>query len=546
MTIAIYSRKSKFTGRGESIANQVELCRQRTREYIAIKNVPETGVKILIYEDEGFSGKNTARPEFQRMLAAVRAGEIDCVVCYKLDRISRNVGDFAHTYETFERHGADFLCAGETYDTTTPAGRAMMGMVSVFAQMEREVTAERIRDNMHMLARSGRWLGGHTPTGFRSTKDDRVDVEGKIRAAFKLTPVKDEMDLVAFIYSKFTELKSIAGTARYLLLHDIRTKNGNNFTSVAVREILRNPVYCIAGQEAGDYFREKGADICFSDNELDNRRGFMPYNRTSSKKERQQRNDIGNWLVALGRHDGIIPPDTWVKIQRILDAKQVKDKSAVRTPHKSQALLSGLLICKRCNSAMRPHVHTSRKTKDGAAPYYYICELKERSAKARCAMDNAGGALIDRAILDELAGYEREDSSVHRSLRELRRRISDKNDPADDAPGFLASELASKLKQIDRLLDALGDGGQDAFADLTRRRINALAAQCAHLQNEIDKAALTNTPNNHDIRTVAAALKVLKDTMHTANAAEKRELIRSTVSRILWDGEQAHIYLIGD
>jgi len=160
VTIAIYSRKSKFTGKGDSIANQIEMCRQRALQYLSMKNISENDARIIVYEDEGFSGKNTARPEFQKMLAAVKSGEINCVICYKLDRISRNVGDFAQTYETFEKHRVDFLCAGETYDTTTPAGRAMMGMVSVFAQMEREVTAERIRDNMHLLARSA--LAGRT------------------------------------------------------------------------------------------------------------------------------------------------------------------------------------------------------------------------------------------------------------------------------------------------------------------------------------------------------------------------------------------------
>jgi len=147
MTIAIYSRKSKFTGKGESIANQIELCKQEARQYLSKKSITEADAKILLYEDEGFSGKNTARPEFQRMMAAIRAKEIDCVICYKLDRISRNVGDFARTYEDFEKNKVDFLCVNEKYDTTTPAGRAMMGMVSVFAQLERETTAERIRDN---------------------------------------------------------------------------------------------------------------------------------------------------------------------------------------------------------------------------------------------------------------------------------------------------------------------------------------------------------------------------------------------------------------
>ena len=579
MTIAIYSRKSKFTGRGDSIANQIELCKQRAQQYLAQKNMSESEVKILIYEDEGFSGKNTVRPEFQKMLAAVKSNEINCVVCYKLDRISRNVGDFAQTYETFEKHSVDFLCAGETYDTTTPAGRAMMGMVSVFAQMEREVAAERIRDNIHMLARSGRWLGGHTPTGFRSCKEERVDVEGKARSAFMLVPVKKEMELVEFIYQKFIELQSVSGTMRFLIQHDIRTKNGNDFTNISVREILRNPVYCTAGQEAGDYFREKGADICFEEAELDDKHGFMPYNRTSSGKDRQIRNEIGDWLIAVGKHEGVISSDVWVKIQRILDAKRARSKSVVRTPYKSGALLSGLLVCSQCKSAMRPHVHSNRKHKDGTIPYYYICELKERSSKVRCAMDNANGLVVDKVVLDELLNYECEDSSIHRSLRELKERLMNKKESEDDKLGFLEMELESKRKQIDKLLDAIGAGGAvgaggaigadgairtddadgtdgangaddgDAFIGLTRSRINAISEQCKQLENEIEKAVINNaiySDYEGQVQAVMASLKKLRETVHTATPVEKRELLRSTVERIVWDGERAYIFLLGE
>jgi site-specific DNA recombinase len=549
VTIAIYSRKSKFTGKGDSIANQIEMCKQRAKHYLNMKNIPETDAKILIYEDEGFSGKNTARPEFQKMLAAVKANEINCVICYKLDRISRNVGDFAQTYEIFEKYKVDFLCAGETYDTTTPAGRAMMGMVSVFAQMEREVTAERVRDNMHMLARSGRWLGGHAPTGFQSEKEERV-VDGKTRSVFKLVPVKDEMELVRFIYQKFMELQSISGTARYLVKNNIHTKNGNDFANISVKDILRNPVYCIAEDEARNYFRENGADICFEENELDNKHGFMPFNRTSSGKDQQVKNEIKEWMIAVGKHDGTIPADDWVKAQRILDAKQKKYEGVVRTPYKSQALLSGLLVCSRCGSAMRPHIHTSRKNAEGIVPYYYICELKERSSKTRCDMCNANGAILDKVILDELMSYEHEDSSIHRSLLELKERLANKKESENKQQGFLETELETKQKEMDNLIAAIAKvGAQDVFTEQVRAKVNTLAEQCKRLENEIEKAALNNTIYNDyesQTRAVADTLKKLKDTMLTATIVEKRELLKSTIERIVWDGEQAHFFLLGE
>jgi site-specific DNA recombinase len=549
MTITIYSRKSKFTGKGDSIANQIEMCRQRAQHYLSTKKVQETDAKILVYEDEGFSGKNTARPEFQKMMAAVKAGEINCIVCYKLDRISRNVGDFAQTYETLERQKVDFLCASETYDTTTPAGRAMMGMVSVFAQMERELTAERVRDNMHLLARSGRWLGGHTPTGFQSLKEEQVDVEGKTRSACKLIPVKKEMELVEFIYKKFLELQSISGTMRYLVQHNIRTKNGNDFTNVAVREILRNPVYCIAGQAASEYFREKGADICYEENELNNKQGFMSYNRTSSGKDQQTKNEINDWLIAVGKHDGVIDSGTWVKIQRILDAKRIKNKSIVRTPYKSEALLSGLLVCKKCNNAMRPHIHTSRKNAAGITPYYYICELKERSSKARCDMCNANGAVLDKMIMDELMNYEHVESSIHKSLLELKERLANKKETEGSKLGFLESELEAKQKQMDKLIYALaGSEVQDTFYELTRQKVNELGEQCKQIKNELEKTALNNAiydDYENQTKAISDALKKIKETVQTATLVEKRGLLKSTIERIVWDGEKADIFLLG-
>ena len=177
---AIYSRKSKFTGKGESIENQIELCRQ----HIKLHHENVTEEDILIFEDEGFSGGNVNRPQFQAMMKQIRANQIQAVVCYRLDRISRNVGDFAKLKDEFDYYNVEFTSIRDDFDTTSPSGRAMMMMVSVFAQLERETTAERIRDNMHELAKSGRWLGGTTPTGYKSTQIvGSVTVDGKERKA---------------------------------------------------------------------------------------------------------------------------------------------------------------------------------------------------------------------------------------------------------------------------------------------------------------------------------------------------------------------------
>ena len=162
MVIFIYSRKSKWTGRGESVENQIAMC----RDYIQRHIDGAGGADIIEYEDEGYSGKNTNRPRFQEMMQEIRNGGCNYLVCYKLDRLGRNLADLANLVETLNKLNVSFISIKEQFDTSTPIGKAMLYFAGVLAQMEREQIAERVRDNMVMLARKGRWLGGNTPLGF--------------------------------------------------------------------------------------------------------------------------------------------------------------------------------------------------------------------------------------------------------------------------------------------------------------------------------------------------------------------------------------------
>ena len=164
--IAIYSRKSKFTGKGESIGNQIEMC----KNYIRLHYPGFSEEDILVYEDEGYSGKNTARPMFLKMREAIKSGDLDYVVCYRLDRISRSVSDLSSFVETLNACKTGLICVKEEFDTSRPMGKAMMYIASVFSQLERETIGERVRDNMLMLARDGRWLGGRPPLGYDSVR----------------------------------------------------------------------------------------------------------------------------------------------------------------------------------------------------------------------------------------------------------------------------------------------------------------------------------------------------------------------------------------
>ena len=151
-TIAIYSRKSRYTGKGESIGNQIDLC----REYIRTHYGDAAAEHAVVFEDEGFSGGNLNRPDFKKMMTAAKDRKFKAIVVYRLDRISRNISDFSSLIEELGRLGIDFVSIRESFDTSSPMGRAMMYIASVFSQLERETIAERIRDNMHELAKTGR------------------------------------------------------------------------------------------------------------------------------------------------------------------------------------------------------------------------------------------------------------------------------------------------------------------------------------------------------------------------------------------------------
>ena len=202
---AIYSRKSKFTGKGESIENQIELCKNQ----LINKYGKDIENRILIYQDEGFTGYNTNRPEFQKMMKDIKEKKIKVVIVYRLDRISRNVSDFCNLKDELAKYDVDFMSVTENFDTSTPMGIAMLMISSVYAQLERDTIAERIRDNMYELAKTGRWLGGTTPLGYKSKKIENIDIDGKKRSLYRLDYINDEVKKIRLIWDKFDELKGL-------------------------------------------------------------------------------------------------------------------------------------------------------------------------------------------------------------------------------------------------------------------------------------------------------------------------------------------------
>lgn len=478
--IAIYSRKSKFTGKGESIENQIELCRL----YI-VSHFPEVSKEnILTFEDEGISGGHMDRPEFKRMMKRAEQGELKHIVCYRLDRISRNIGDFAKLIEELDTLAIGFISIKEQFDTSSPMGRAMMYIASVFSQLERETIAERIRDNMQELAKTGRWLGGTTPTGYQSEEIQKITVDGKVRKAFKLTIIPQEAQLVKLIYSKFNEMNSLTKVDAFLLQENYKTKNNYKFTRFAIKNILENPVYMMADAESYDYFIKQGIELYAEPNDFDGIHGIMAYNKTIQKRGKSHRHRVADdWIIAVGKHSGLISGADWIQVQQQLTQNKSK---AYKKPRSHTALLSGLLFCGTCGDYMRPKL-SSRTNLQGERIYSYLCTMKERSKMHNCSMKNPNGNQLDWLVCNEIKKIPIDLTAFAEKLPEESKRLDQARLQADIDLIHLNQDLNNTEHKINTLVAALSKAGETASSVYIIKQIEDLDVTCMDIKHRIEK-----------------------------------------------------------
>ncbi len=391
--IAIYSRKSRFTGKGDSIENQIEMCKEHILKFVS------KDVEFIIYEDEGFSGGNINRPAFKRLMNDIKYGAIDLLICYRLDRISRNVADFSSVLDILQEYKVDFISIKEQFDTSSPMGRAMIYIASVFAQLERETIAERIKDNMLEMAKKGKWTGGKLPLGFISKKTAYIDEEGKKRFNVALVHDTKDLEFVKFLYEKYLELGSLHKLETYTHENNIRSASGKIFEKSTLKIILQNPIYVKADENVFNYFENKGWSVY---GEADGIHSLLSYNKTETAKKdgklTKRNKDESESLVAVSNIEGYIDSSLWLKVQ--YQFKKNKD-TFPRLGKTHNALLVGKLFCGNCGTRMIiQHGRTSSKT--GIKNFYYVCSLKKTSKKKLCKAHNVKTDFLENLVLDAL------------------------------------------------------------------------------------------------------------------------------------------------
>lgn len=545
MRIAIYSRKSKWTGKGESIENQLLMC----KEYVMSNFLDLREGDIHEYEDEGFSGKNTQRPQFQKMMSDFRKEHYDFLVCYKLDRLGRNLTDLVNLIEELNKMETSFISIKEKFDTSTPIGRAMMFFTGVLAQMEREQIAERVKDNMLMLARSGRWLGGTAPLGFHSNKEEVITWNNKKKTSYRLFIQEKDMDTVRFIYREFIEKQSLSQLDTYFMQNDIKTRNGKEYQITTIRDILTNPVYCTADQDAYDYFNRLGCQVCIDEEELDGVHGLISYSKTSSSKYKNKPNDPSEWIISIAKHKGVISGKDWVKVQQILERNKKKGDS-FRKVQNPVALLSGILYC-QCGDPMRPKNYPAeRLDAKGNRTFAYLCSCKEKSHCKNCNIANVPGNILDQRVCEEVLAHTSLNINLSEELQKLVNILDGSTNKVSNETEMLQNVYEDKKARINQLLLSLSKSdGNDTFLQYIKQQITQLDNECKELELKIASTSKSMDQGAHN-KEIELAMKKLESqitsfakSFEALSIIEKREYLRSVLTKVTWDGETAQIFL---
>jgi len=526
MKIAIYSRKSILTSKGDSIENQISMC----REYIYSKL--GNNVEISVYEDEGFTGKNTNRPEFQRLIKDIKSKQIYRIVCYKLDRIGRSVAQLSNMFEMLDEYNCSFTSITEQqFDTTTPMGRAMINIASTFAQLEREQLAERVRDNMLHLAKTGRWLGGQSPLGFTPEKIIYIDEEMKERTLMKLTPNEEELNIIRFIFKSYLEEHSINEVTKQLNVKCIKGKNGGNFDTTQVRRMLRNPIYVKSDESTHKYLNDIGTNVYGEYNG----NGYLTYNK---KKQTTISRNIAEWIVAVSKHKGVINSEEWLKVQIQLDKNKSKQSIRLGTGNSNNACLSGILTCAKCGANMivkhgHPSNVNSYKKYD-----YYVCSNKQNKYIDRCDNPNIRVDRLDSIVIAEIKCYNKE-----LLIDELTKSLTNIDKTLENTQiKELNMQIKAKRLASSNLVKRLSLTSDNDVASIIMNEVSSINCEINELEinlNTIDSDKNEIVKQTVNLEFVIDSFKNFNKNIDLVNdISKKRMLIQSVASKILWDGDE--------
>lgn len=550
--IAIYARKSRITNKGDSIGVQFK----QSAEYAVNQMGLAQDYPFQHYEDKGLSGYYSDRPDFQRLLRDIEAGKVKAVVCYKLDRISRKTSDLMRLLEFFERFDVALLVCSNNINTRNSTSKIIIQVLAIIAEFERDTLTERVQDNLMELAKDGRWLGGMTPTGFAS---ERISTgSGKSKSAVSyLVSIDGEKKLVQKIFDTLLSTRSICRTAD-IIGKEYKTKKGAEFTALAIRDIVKNPIYCTADEQAYQYFLEKGGNIFGERTDFTGKNGISVYNKTDQFKVEDEdstffhpkfcqvskKKDVSEWIIAVGRHEGFIPSEKWIAAQSLLE--EIADRW--NRPHrKTNALLSGLMYCPNCGRRLTVVPESDRWT-NGKPRFKHVCPGYR---KKECTFKAVDGVLMDEFLVDKLEHLSHEESEYYEKLftERVESLIS-----ADE----VETDYRNTKKELDRTNQAIANqirnlrDANEVLQRFIQADVDELSVEAERLEAELRRIEAARSGSRRTVEELGEIRKMLFSFSELAKNASPEELttlINSVVERIYITTENdrrvCHIFVKG-
>jgi site-specific DNA recombinase len=360
---AVYTRKSSEEGLEQEF-NSLDAQRESCEAYIVSQKAEGWVLVPDRYDDGAVSGGTLDRPALKRLLADVESGRIDIVLAYKIDRFSRSLSDFMKLMDAFERKNATFVSVTQQFNTTTSMGRLTLNMLLSFAQFEREVIGERIRDKVAASRRKGMWMGGWTPLGY-DVKDRKLVVNTREAATVKM------------VFDRFVKVGSATRLVEQLRSEGVKAKSGRLIDKGYLYQLLKNRVYIGEAVHTGESF--------------------------------------------TGEHKATVPQKLWDRVHSILSENA--RKRAARTRAQTPALLKGIIFGPT-GCAMTP-THTRKR---GRLYRYYIATDLLKHDAADCTVRRVPAAEIENAVVEQVRGLLQSPEIIVRTWRKARQLAGDINE----------------------------------------------------------------------------------------------------------------------
>ncbi len=446
---AIYTRQSVDRMDSISVESQVEFCKKEV-----------INQQFKVYTDKGYSGKNIDRPAFSEMLSDIRAGKIRRVIVYRLDRISRSVLDFANVIDIFKRHHVEFVSTMEKFDTGTPIGKAMLMIVTVFAQLERETIQQRVIDAYASRSKRGFYMGGRVPFGF-TLKDTVID---GIRTKM-YEPIEHEAEVVRLIYSMYSSPQTSFGDViRQLEKMGVTKRDGNLFNRSRLRDLVINPVYVRADYRLYDFFKGQGTNIANIPEDFIGTNGAYLYSGTDTKRKTVS---LEGHTLVLAPHEGLVDSDVWIKCR----SKCLNNKSIAKPVKAKATWLAGKIKCAHCGYALTAKIYRCKTKSDNR---YYLCTNKYHAGG--CHFGSLDADVVDEIVLEKMKKKLLEFSTLSAERQE--------------GCNLQIIKLKSHIEEIDKEIAALLDKVITANAtvmEYINSRVDALDSEKKKLYAEISQ-----------------------------------------------------------